>query len=126
MARNVAGRAAVMGRLTPGNSTPLRIGTIGSSWDMNHDLRTRRGPRNLAERLARAPELRHRGRSLRLDGYSSVVLERGMTHDEPRGAGVTQEDLRRMVDPEQVDKLLAEQVTELLAELLAELDQALA
>lgn len=45
-----------------------------------------------------------------------------MTHDEPRGAGVTQEDPRRMVDLEQVDELLAEQVTELLAEL----DQALA
>jgi hypothetical protein len=48
-----------------------------------------------------------------------------MTHDEPCGAGVTQEDLRRSVDLEQVADQVAE-VAEQVAVLLAEPDQALA
>ena len=87
MARNVAGRAAVMGRLTPGNSTPLRIGTIGSVLDISDDLRILSSRRNLAERLAASvgtpwgqglkKTVIAVATDIRLDGRSSVVLEIG-------------------------------------------------
>ena len=50
---SVWGRAAVMGRLIPGNRTALRIGMIGSVLDMHRNLCIASALRNPPERLAR-------------------------------------------------------------------------